>query len=61
MFDEHDKAKTYRGRAEHARLGAEETKSPDLREILRKLALSYDAQADEAERLAQSHAGERPR
>ncbi len=53
MFEEHDRAMTYRGRAEHARLGAEETKSPDLREILLKLALSYDAQADEVERLTQ--------
>ncbi|MEA2929120.1 MAG: hypothetical protein QOG38_1548 [Hyphomicrobiales bacterium] len=50
MFDEDDKVKTYRGRAEHARLGALETNSPDLKEILRKLALSYDARADEAER-----------
>lgn len=53
MFDEHDKVKTYRGRAEHARLGASETNSPDLKEILRKLALSYDAQANEIERVEQ--------
>jgi len=57
MFDEHDKVKTYRGRAEHARLGALETNSPDLKEILRKLAVSYDARADEAERDEQKRAG----
>ena len=50
MFDEHDKVKMYRGRAEHARLGALETNSADLKEILLKLALSYDVRADEAER-----------
>ena len=57
MFDEHDKVKTYRGRAEHARLGAIETNSQDLKEILQKLALSYDAQANEIERLQQAGAG----
>ncbi len=51
MFDEQDKVKTYRGRANHARLGATETRSLDLKEILEKLALSYDAQADEIERI----------
>ncbi|MEA2929490.1 MAG: hypothetical protein QOG38_1918, partial [Hyphomicrobiales bacterium] len=39
------------------RLGALETNSPDLKEILRKLALSYDARADEAEREERRQAG----
>ena len=54
MFDEEDdKVKTYRGRADHARIGATETNSPDLKEILLRLAASYDARANEAERKEQ--------
>jgi hypothetical protein len=54
MFDEDDKVKTFRGRAEQARLGANEASSPDLKAILEKLALSYDMRADEAERAEQA-------
>jgi hypothetical protein len=56
MFDERDSVKTFRGRANHARLGMEETNSPALKEVLRKLAVSYDAKADEAE-LAERDSG----
>ena len=40
----------YRGRAYHARMGAKEASSPDIRAIFERLAASYDALADEAEK-----------
>ncbi len=51
FFDEDDKVKTYRGRAKHARLSADDTPSPNLKEILQKLASLYDAKADAIERV----------
>jgi hypothetical protein len=44
-------AKTYRGRAEQARLAARAASSPKQRVIFEKLAASYDALAQDAERL----------
>ena len=44
-------AKTYRGRAEQARLAARAASNPKQRVIFEKLAASYDALAQDAERL----------
>jgi hypothetical protein len=44
-------AETYRGRAEHARLAAKSAIDKQQRSIFEKLAASYEARANEAERL----------
>ncbi len=56
-FDEQDDVKTFRGRADHARLGAEETNSAELKDILLKLARLYDARADAVELVQQQRPG----
>jgi hypothetical protein len=44
-----DDAETYRGRANHARLGAREASTPAHRAIFERLAQSYERLAQEAE------------
>jgi hypothetical protein len=46
-----DDANTFRGRAYHARMGAAEASSDKLRAIFERLAASYEALAQEVERL----------
>jgi hypothetical protein len=52
-FDESDMAKTYRGRARHARAAAHDTSSGDLGDlkiVLERLADQYEAKAAAYER-----------
>ena len=44
-------AETYRGRAYHAKMGAEEATSEKMKTIFERLAASYEALAAEVERL----------
>ena len=44
-------AETYRGRAYHAKMGADEATSENIKSIFERLAASYEALAAEVERL----------
>lgn len=44
-----ENAKVYRERAEHARLGARETRNPEFRAVFERLAQSYEEMARAAE------------